>query len=66
MRVQGTVLINYDIKLDGINDITEDAMPMYEPDILIAKEIDRHLPNGFYVEGDIYVRSSPVYKEGDV
>lgn len=55
MKVEGTVTINYSVNLD-VNDISEDAMDMYDSDVLIAKEIDKLLPRGFYVEGEINVK----------
>lgn len=55
MKVEGTVTINYSVNLD-VDDISEDAMDMYDSDVMIAKEIDRLLPRGFYVEGEISVK----------
>ena len=57
MIVKGTVLMNFEIDLD-VDDISEDAMTMYESDLLIAEAINDLMPRGFYVESDIHVTSS--------
>ena len=56
MKVVGTVLIKYEVEVDA-DDISEDAMSLYDSDVLITKAIDDKLPRGFYVESDIRVTS---------
>lgn len=58
MIVKGTVLISYEIKLENVDDISEDAMSLYESDKLIAQRIDSALPPNFNVEGEIRVNTS--------
>lgn len=57
MLVKGTVLMNFEVEVDA-EDISEDAMTMYESDMLIAQAIDDIMPEGFYVESDIHVIES--------
>jgi hypothetical protein len=54
MWVKGTVLVEFRVEVDA-EDISEDAMSMYESDEILAREINMKLPSGFYVEGDIRV-----------
>lgn len=58
MIVKGTVLINYEIKLENVDDISEDTMSLYESDRLIAKSIDSALPPNFNIEGEIRVNTT--------
>ena len=57
MIVEGTVLIKYKVEIDA-EDISEDAMDMYDSDILIERAIDKKLPLGFWVEDDIRVNKT--------
>ena len=54
MIVKGTVLINFEVKLDA-DDISTESMSVYDSDVLIAKAIDDKMPSGFYVESSIHV-----------
>lgn len=58
MIVKGTALVSYVVELEGVEDISGDAMDMYDSDELIADAINLKMPSGFYVKGDIRVISS--------
>lgn len=54
MKVIGTAVIRFEIEI-GAEDLSENSMTMYESDELIAHELDKKLPVGMYVNGDIFV-----------
>ncbi|GLY11358.1 hypothetical protein [Pseudobacillus badius] len=57
MKVTGTVTIRYEVNVE-VDDISQEAMSLYESDTLIAKAIDKKLPVGFWVEDDIRVQKT--------
>jgi len=57
LKVKGTVIINYEVSIDK-EDISQDSMPLYDSDYLIAQAINSNLPKGYSVESDITVEST--------